>query len=118
MSSSEQHPTTAAVTSDPTLDISHQHNHQHHGGAADFHSKEEPVYAHGALPEDNTAPPQFSHKDIESGVVTEKKGTPSTGDIEKGSRTGSGASVRSEGGGFYKKYKIYVHAFIFCLFTG
>ncbi|RPB08227.1 hypothetical protein P167DRAFT_494437 [Morchella conica CCBAS932] len=56
------------------------------------------------------------------------KSAPISGDIEKGSRSGSGASVRSAGagsggagsgsGGLYRKYRVFVHAFIFCLFTG
>ncbi|KAI5844040.1 H+/nucleoside cotransporter-like protein [Morchella snyderi] len=60
--------------------------------------------------------------DIESGHAT--KGAPISGDIEKGSRSGSGASVRSAGAGsgsgtgFYRKYRVFIHAFIFCLFTG
>lgn len=112
------------MSSDPALDISrqHQHEHTHHGGAAAAHTKDEPVYTHGTMPEDHQIPPQFSHKDIET---EEKKGVPLTGDIEKGSRTGSGESVRSGGGGggsssdgVFKKYRVFVHAFIFCLFTG
>lgn len=95
---------------DPPLNISNPHTTT----TAATTKVDEPVYTNGGAPEGHT------HKDIESGDV---KGAPAAGDIEKGSRTGSAASVRSAGGGagsggFYRKYRVYVHGFVFCLFTG
>lgn len=112
------------TSQDPVLDISQQHHHEHsnHGGAAAGHTQGEKTYAQGNLPEDHQIPPQFPHshsKDIESGVLTEEKhGLPSAGTVERGS--GSGTSVRSNGSkrSAYQKYKVFIHAFIFCLFTG
>lgn len=80
--------------SDPVLDIERQH-------------AEEPVYAQG----------EFA-RDVESG----KHALPGTVEKESGigSGSGSGESVKSKrsAGAFYHKYKVFVHAFIFCLFTG
>lgn len=100
----------SAPPQDPTLDISH-HQHPHENNAMPD-TADETVYTRGSKSEDNTNPPPFSdshNKDIESGIHSHEK--ESAGDI---SRIGSITSNR----GIYKKYKVFVHAFIFCLFTG
>lgn len=99
---------------DPALDISHQYPHERVGA----HTVDETAYTKGKMSEDGANPPQFSHehsKDIESGVLAHEKA--STRDI---SQIGSATSIKSDGvmGAIYKKYRIFVHAFIFCLFTG
>lgn len=111
MSSTQPHTVTSQ---DPALDISHQYPHEH----AAAHAVDETVYTRENMSEDNANPPQFSHshdKDIESGVLAQEKA--STGDI---SRIGSGTSIKSNGvmGAMYKKYRVFVHAFAFCVFTG
>lgn len=101
----------SAQPQDPTLDISH-HQHPHENKAMP-EMVDETAYTRGNKSEDNTSPPPpFSNshsKDIESGIHSQDK--ESTGDI---SRIGSITS----NGGIYKKYKVFVHAFVFCLFTG
>lgn len=111
MSSTQPH---AATSQDPALDISHQYPHEHAAAQA----VDGTPYARADMSDDNAIPPHSSHshsKDIESGVLAQEKG--SSGDI---SRIGSGTSVggRGAGGGMYMKYRVFVHAFIFCLFTG
>lgn len=99
----------SAQPQDPTLDISH-HQHPHENKTMP-NMVDETVHTRGNESEDNTNPPPFSdsHKDIESGIHEQEK--ESTGDT---SRTGSATSH----GGIYKKYRVFVHAFIFCVFTG
>lgn len=97
--------------------ISSQYPHEDY---ATTHKVDETVPKHENMSDDNANAnanlPQFSHsKDVESGMLAQEKA--STGDI---SRIGSGESITSDRSkrGFYEKYKVFVHAFIFCLFTG
>lgn len=111
MSSTQPH---TVASQDPALDISHQYPHERVAA----HTVDETAYTKGNMSEDNANPPQFSHehnKDIESGVLAHEKA--STGDI---SRIGSATSIKGHGvmGAMYKKYRVFVHAFNFCLFTG
>jgi len=107
---------------DPALDIQNQHHHPHlHHSAAAHNPDSEPSYVIGTNPDDKHVPPQFSH-DVERHAAA-LGGTP-----EKGDDAAEGGSMRSTGevsgrkrgkvGVYYRKYKPFVHMFIFALFTG
>ena len=118
----DHNPTSPSKTHlpDPALDIQNQHHHPHLHHSAAAHAAHnpdsEPSYVIDTHPDDKHVPPQFSH-DVEKDA-TALEGAPEKGDdaVEGGSMR----SVRKPGkvGVYYRKYKPFVHMFIFALFTG
>lgn len=82
----------------------------------------DPAYARGISSDDRHVPTQHSRTDDVELGMSEKAELPGAAESPVGKETGSLASESkkkpSKMGRFYRKYKIYVHSFIFLLVTG
>ena len=114
----------AAIHKDPALDAQnqHRHGHIHHGPHAESRtSSSEPAYVRGISSDDRHVPTQRSRAgDVELGMKEKAELPGAAGDPMSG-ETGSLASEFKEpgkAGRFYRKYKIFVHSFLFLLVTG
>ncbi|CAZ83461.1 unnamed protein product [Tuber melanosporum] len=109
---------------DPALDIQNQHHHSHLHHSAAAYAAHNPAFEPSYVI-DCHAPPRFSHEhshDVENHAAA-LAGEPGKGDdaVEGGSvrSTGEGSGRRpGKAGVYYRKYKPFVHLFIFALFTG
>jgi concentrative nucleoside transporter, CNT family len=105
--------------SDPALQESHQHRHEHlhHSPRVDAHDHHDPVYTKGTTFGSTLVPEQDKLHKHEG----EKNGLPEYSDQEK-----NGVITRDEEEGerpsgakaYYRRFRPFVHLFIFLLFTG
>ena len=120
--SAQQH---VVPNNDPTLDISHEHNHGHlhHSAHAEQGREDDMLYAKGTTLEKSTIPHQDpqDHDLHRRHLGNETKMATETVDAENGTLS----PVRSEEdpqthtlSSFYAKYRIFFHLFIWLLFTG
>ena len=121
-SSVQQH---VVPNNDPALDISREHNHGHlhHSARAEQGREDGVVYSKDTTSEKSTIPHQDAqdHDLHRRHLGNETKMATETVDAEKGTLS----PVRSEEdpqthtlSSFYAKYRIFVHLFIWLLFTG
>lgn len=98
-----------AQNNDPVLDSAHQHHHGHlhHDGPVEEVDEDERAYANGSAIDKSPIPDQITHDhDVHKSEGTHQN------DIEVGD------PQSQKPPGFYPKYRIFFHLFIWLFFTG
>ncbi len=119
-SSAQDH---VARNPDPALDRSHEHHHPHvhHDAFAEKGREDEVVYSQGTTSDRSNIPDQNPMNHGLHQRHHDAKGEVNIGDSEKGLspiRSQDDDQKPSKFSGFYTKYRIFFHLFIWLVFTG
>lgn len=120
------------VNLDPAFDFKHEHGHEHlhHSAHAEQGRHDEIKYTTGTTFEPSLIPDQYhtghvSHQRRDSKTHAHSNAPADIGDAEKGSNSlaDKDSETSQQSGKYsitrlYKKYRLFVHVFIFLLFTG